>query len=172
MATDTQYSAVSCICDRCKEMCNRPCWGTVAQFVSIIEAGHAARLMLDYWPSTKGVNPDFVRKDDYNIYLLCGASLGCETSDAPWVPGEFPCVFLTDEDLCGLHDAGLKPLEGQITLHNLLAPDGFRVSLVSDWATKEGRALVGLWSIWRDTDDFPQACSLIYEEDKGWFING
>jgi hypothetical protein len=55
-------------CEKGISMCHmRPCWGTVEDFRKIIKAGHAKKLMIDYY-STKTINKG------KNIYFLSGAN--------------------------------------------------------------------------------------------------
>ena len=103
-----QLSVVSgedsvCSCSKCGEMCNRPCWPTPDEAQKLIEAGYGDRLMLDYW-----VGDGYAGGD---IRLISPANQGYEGKMAPsWPQGA--CTFYKD-GLCGLHDLGLKPIEGR-----------------------------------------------------------
>ena len=117
----------------CKE---RPCWGTPDEIEKIIEAGYADKLMEDYWAGS----PD--------IYLAAPAIRRYEGRRAPFMPiGE--CAFL-ENDLCILHDAGLKPLEGRAAPcgSNEDAPhEGtkIRAYIVREWKKKRGKTLLARW---------------------------
>jgi hypothetical protein len=86
-------SAVKVECVDCHKgvyMCRtRPCWGTVRDFKKIIKAGHAKKLMLEYYNNTA------VNKGN-NIYFLCGASRGNQCSKADWNP-KGTCILLVDD---------------------------------------------------------------------------
>lgn len=118
-------SRQSCQCKECVLACmTRPCWGTPDDAKKLMAAGFADRLMLDVWPT-----PDY-----REVELLCPAVVGYEGKDAPdpterigivslaavsLLSGtmlENPygrCTFLTEDNKCELHEAGLKPLEGR-----------------------------------------------------------
>jgi len=58
------------------------------------------------------------------------------------------CVLLTDEGLCSLHDAGLKPTEGRKSCcKNGVNGEGFSLHLAvgKTWNTEAGRAVVARW---------------------------
>lgn len=54
--------------------------------------------------------------------------------------GDFgACVFFNERGLCDLHDIGLKPIGGQLAIHNL--PDnGLDVSIAASWSSPAGIA--------------------------------
>ena len=94
-----------CTCSACINMCkSRPCWPEPAEAQAIIKAGLGHRLMRDYWI---GDGPN-----DNDIQLLSPAIQGYEGKYAPFFP-HGTCTFLSDADLCQLHDLGLKPREGR-----------------------------------------------------------
>jgi len=58
------------------------------------------------------------------------------------------CVFLTGDDLCGLHDRGLKPMEGRKSCcKNGTGGEGMALHNAVDrtWDSEEGRAVVARW---------------------------
>ena len=86
----------TCSCSTCQHMCRvAPCLGTPSDILKIAEAGHADKLLITGWAA--GV--------PYNI---------------PMVPMVQPkmtptgCIFLVN-NLCTLHEDGLKPTEGRLT---------------------------------------------------------
>lgn len=128
-----------CSCENCVGACEyRPCWGTPEDIEKIIDAGYGSRLMNDYWAS---------RGDDINI--PAPAIRNYEGRGAPLMPiGR--CTFLTKEGLCELHDAGLKPLEGRVTICTgddavIKEHQDARVFIVDQWRTPEGKAVYQKW---------------------------
>jgi len=116
-------------CTRGVKMCfHRPCFGTPEEFERIIDAGFADKLRIDYWAGRKPITeeqldmlPEFIKKkyleieNPYteDIEMLTGGTSDDRDFRAPWwlIPG-FACKFLKD-DLCTLHDLGLKPEQGR-----------------------------------------------------------
>ncbi len=93
-----------CTCHVCQAMCQqRPCWPTPDEAIAIIDAGFGPRLMLDYWAGDENTHRD----------ILCPAIVGYERRGAPYWP-RGRCTFLTSDNLCELHDLGLKPHEGRL----------------------------------------------------------
>ena len=127
----------SCTCKICTLMCkNNPCWPTPDEARALIAAGYGDKLMTDWW-------------EDYpsNVKLLCPSVVGFEGSSAPIMPGfggfigwtKGRCTLLTDDDLCALHEAGLKPLEGRVATHDMTREDSddVRKSIVDLWRTEQ-----------------------------------
>lgn len=48
------------------------------------------------------------------------------------------CVFQLPNDLCSLHESGLKPLEGKLAHHGMGASEAIRKSVAEAWANEEG----------------------------------
>lgn len=93
-----------CACSTCKSMCKRqPCIGTPEDIVKIIQAGHSSKLAFTVW----------------------GVGLATKTYDKPIEmiqPLQLDngyCAFLDENELCSLHEAGLKPTEGKLAHHSL-----------------------------------------------------
>jgi len=106
-----EKSNKSCQCESCKSACkSRPCWPTPDDAKKLIKAGFGYALMLDWW-ADEDENPDHI------IYLLCPAVVGYAKAQSPFIP-EGRCVFLDENDLCLLHDLGLKPYEGRRSNHD------------------------------------------------------
>jgi hypothetical protein len=133
-----------CTCDKCQALCRRPCWPTPAEAARLIEAGHGPQLMLAWWerPHVQGGN----------VLVLCPAVPGHQGFYAPdpddWrlYEEERSCLMQTADGLCGLHTAGLKPLEGRLA--SGCAPyQGVRVrrAIATLWDTPEGRQVVDRW---------------------------
>jgi hypothetical protein len=117
-----------------------------------MDAGYGQRLMKDMWGDI----------DNGNTQVLCPANPGYEGRESPAYFDherddmitmllsviEMPklrtgCIFL-ENDLCILHDQGLKPTEGQLTCckrdHGDLHED-----IAKLWNSDEGRAAVARW---------------------------
>lgn len=143
----TQFvEAPSCTCDTCRDMCKRPCWGTPAEIRKIIDAGHAKKLMLDYWEVFEKSDEGYILDVSY-VYLLCGANRGHERKIAPYWKGDSLCVFQNQLGLCTLHEDGLQPIEGRCAWHEPIKENrDLREWLVfSQWRTDEGRQLINEW---------------------------
>src|SRR3972149_5808564 len=101
----------------------------------LIEAGYADSPMLDWC---------FDRDQSKTVCLLTPAIWGRESGEAPVHPSG-PCTFLDEQNLCRLHDLGLKPTEGQLALCNDRTPEGLHEQIGHAWDCDEGRALVDQW---------------------------
>lgn len=115
----------ACACERCRVMCEKPCWGTPDEIQRLIDAGFGDRLALDYWSG------------DETIYVLAPALKGHEGQEAPWTNwSQDGCTFWQD-GLCQLHEMGLKPSEGAQTY--ACRPGEFigRRTLVALWETRQ-----------------------------------
>lgn len=145
-----------CACSDCAAACKRPCWPTPAEAQALIDAGHAKRLMLDWWIGSTKDEPD---PNVERVGILCGANPGHEGQLAPETSnllglvglllGHSPlatgCTFF-EAGLCTLHDAGLKPSEGKLSMP--CKPDyspNLHVELAKTWETPEGYAVVEAW---------------------------
>ena len=123
----------SCMCDECKQMCQRPCWPTPEEAKKLIDAGYASRLMEDYWYRSEG-----------DIKILCPALKGYENRFTPfWPIGQ--CTFQDENGMCELHDKGLKPLEGRESLCHDRTPENLRDKIVAIWDSSEAQKLVEEW---------------------------
>lgn len=123
-------------------MCHhRPCWGSVAEFKKIIDAGHANLLMIDYWAGG-GEGSEF--QDD--VQVLCGAIVGYEKYRAPFIP--IGTCALLDCTSCMVHK--IKPSEGAMACckevdTNEKQYKKMKMALVRDWDTEKGRQLIDKW---------------------------
>ena len=92
----------SCSCDKCKNMCRTaPCLGTPEDIIKICEAGFQGKIALTGWAT--------------------GLVMGVYHKPITMLQAKFEngkCSFLDDNDLCILHDLGLKPTEGKLAHHN------------------------------------------------------
>lgn len=127
----------SCTCTVCVAMCcRRPCFPTPEDAVSLITAGLADRLMVDW----------YIPKIDGDSWeLLTPAIKGHENSDAPfWPVGR--CTFLKD-DRCELHEAGLKPTEGKECWCGSDAEKDIKLhhEIAATWNSIEGLEIVRAW---------------------------
>lgn len=136
-----KVNSVKIECSNCSigvQMCHRrPCWGTVSDFKEIIKAGHAEKLMIDYYNS-ENIN------NNERIYILTGANNGNERSKADYNPiGK--CSFLTTENKCSIHH--IKPAMGAVACckrenNNVQSENE---ACVATWATDEGKQLIEEW---------------------------
>lgn len=129
-------------------MCkDRPCWGTPDGINKLIDAGFADKLMLDWWVKPSG-----------DVYIIAPAIVGREKRLAPSMPyGR--CTLLTNEDLCPLHDRGLKPFEGRMAHHdhedniNSIQGQDLHNYVANTWNTPKGQEVVNKW---KSTVGYPQ----------------
>lgn len=129
-----------CTCDRCKELCRRPCWPTPTEVEHLLAAGYGQHLMLAWWEGSQA-------QGGYTM-VVCPALQGYSGFYAP-DPEDWPqahCIMQTPEGLCHLHEARLKPLEGRLASACSPYP-GARVrrALAALWATPEGKRVVDYW---------------------------
>jgi hypothetical protein len=134
-------------CKGCKSgvaMCyRRPCWGTIDDFRAIIKAGHADKLMIDYY------NSDTL-SDNKRIYFLSGANNGNEGSKADWNP-KGKCIFL-ENDLCVIHE--IKPTMGAVSCCKV--EGGQRNEMeqcIKTWDSEDGEKLISEWKLMVDYVD-------------------
>lgn len=136
-------------------MCeHHPCWPTPAEAQKLIDMGHGARLMLDWWePDSKMTGPDGGR-----VYLLCPAESGRERGSARefsfadlFSRPNWRCTFLEPQGTCALHAVGAKPIEGRLATcaKGEASGDPFVSNLhyrvAATWNTSQGREVVALW---------------------------
>jgi len=126
----------SCSCDECKAMCERrPCWPTPDDAQRLIDAGHADRLMLDWW---------FDNEQDKTVHVLTPAITGRESGQAPAIPSG-RCTFLNEKGLCQLHDLSLKPAEGKLALCKERTPAGLHEQIAQTWNGTDSKAVIDAW---------------------------
>ena len=127
-----KYKEYVCQCKKCISCCeNRPCWPTPQEAKKLIENKFGKQLMLDYW------------EDDENIYIVSPAIKRYEGRHAPYTP-KGKCTFLDSNNLCKLHDLGLKPLEGKVSGCKKSYPN-LHHDVAMLWDSNEGRKVVELW---------------------------
>jgi hypothetical protein len=108
---ELEIKSNSCSCDACIKMCNcYPCQPTPKEAYNLIKVGYAKRLMLKAWPAKN--NPKLV------IPSLVPAIVGYEMGVGPLQQYKGSCTFLNKDNLCELHQQGLKPAEGRFARHD------------------------------------------------------
>jgi hypothetical protein len=116
-----------CECSACRELCELvPCMGTPKEITAIIANGYAQSNELVV--STNN-DPSL----DFTVVKPRG--------DHPTDPTQGTCVFYK-EGKCILHDAGLKPIEGRVAIHDKNNPRLLYHHLKRAWDTKLGRELI------------------------------
>jgi hypothetical protein len=102
----------SCKCEVCQAMCINPCVPSPSQFLSY------PREIKKYFRIDSMLN-----ERDEEILL--------------WRPKQihFHCTFLTKDNLCTLHNNGMKPIEAQLVIHSMTRKECTEIhSLVlSEW---------------------------------------
>ena len=132
---------MTCTCDDCVSRCTTyPGWMTPDEARAAMDAGMADRLMLDYWIATSGPN----------IYALAPARADCDPkSREPLSTGELlrgsPCVFLTGNNRCEIHDSGFKPRECATSFGCRPGAGEGKRDLHPLWNTPDARALIERW---------------------------
>ena len=126
----------TCACEKCKNMCReRPCWPSPQEAQKLIDSGYSNRLMYDYWVGDGRTGSD--------IGIISPAIVGYEGKAAPsWSMGR--CTFLTKDDLCELHDKGLKPIEGRVADHTGQL-SGLHGEVAFLWNNGYGEGIVKKW---------------------------
>ena len=123
-----------CNCNKCIEMCYRPCWGKPEELQKIIDEGFSDKLMLDYWIGQDG-----------DLYLLCGALVGYEGKKAPYWP-HGKCTFLK-EDRCEIQI--IKPFEGKMaSCNNKITAEewkSIRHGIALEWQSEKGKQILNDW---------------------------
>ncbi len=108
-----------CKCKICVEMCRDvPCWGTPDDIQALINAGYRNKLKVQYWKN--GLTSTYIVIPTSKEHKRC-------------------CIFL-ENDLCMLHDKGLKPTEARKVLCSK-PPIGVHNAVALTWNTFEGRNL-------------------------------
>ena len=122
-----------CTCKHCIAMCERPCWPTPTEALTLMEKGFGARLMKDWWV-----------RDTSDLYVICPAVPGYEGKLAPDSRWNFtkPCVFLKEER-CEIHT--LKPYEGRVADCSKRQPS-LHMDTAMLWDNPEGMAVVKEWT--------------------------
>lgn len=124
------YKTVSCKCSECKNMCKAlPCLGTPEDIERLIDAGYKDRLHKEHVPIFG--EGDVVTE---RIPIIVTKT----------TTGQFfgPCPFQTSDGLCELHDKGLKPTEGKITIHgkrDFKAARKKKLYVVKTWKSEAGK---------------------------------
>lgn len=147
--SDAPVSA--CACPTCKRMCHhRPCWGTPDEIDRLLDGGHAESLMADYWDADGSIQPE---DGAYRIDVIAPAMVGYGGTDAPWWP-HGRCTMLDSNDLCTLHNAGLKPVEGRTANHTDSSLPVHKAVAVL-WNTARGREVAARWRMLTGNDVRP-----------------
>ncbi len=91
-----------CSCEKCRKMCNRPCWLLPDEAERIEKAIGQGVLMGDYWVRSGG-----------DVQLKSAPLIGCKGESAPfWPTGG--CALLKGGK-CTIH--ANKPYEGRAAIH-------------------------------------------------------
>jgi hypothetical protein len=116
-----------------------PGWPTPAEAQTLIDNGHGASLMLDWWEGG-GV-------DDGNIHVLCPATVGEESGrsiEVSWLDtSKGVCTFLKNER-CAIHGQPGRPAECRAARHDARTTH-LHAQIAEAWNTDEGRALASAW---------------------------
>jgi hypothetical protein len=159
-------------CKECKagiEMCyTRPCMGTPEEFEKIIDAGFAEKLRVDFWsgrPKDTIVTPDtilaapdelkeifqqiydyqqeFPNPHENDVLMLTGGTEYDKLYRACGYSARGKCNFLTEDELCSLHDLNLKPTQGRnACCKKEIAEEDQNLFYANLWATPEGERIV------------------------------
>jgi hypothetical protein len=137
-ALNEKYPASeSCTCDICIGYCRRPGWWTVDEAEKAINAGYAARMMLEVSPKKQ-------------FAVLSPALKCCEQSLVKKELAKKECTFLKD-GRCELFDKGLMPLECRFCHHERQGTGlACHIDIGNSWNSNKGRTLVLKWI--RNTD--------------------
>ena len=137
MEISDKFLKNDCSCNQCKLMCYvSPCFPTPEDVDKLLKAGYETLLKsttyinIDTFESYDLIAPDSkqiitIDKNGNNVVLN-------------------KCVFLDDNNLCKLHNLGLKPTEGKLAIHNREHSETvkLRVSVCETWTNNENFELV------------------------------
>lgn len=133
----SKFEKNNCSCNQCKLMCYvSPCFPTPQDVDNLIRAGFEQNLK-----PTAYINLDTLQRYD----LIAPDSEQIITIDKNGNNIVLnKCVFLDDNNLCKLHDLGLKPIEGKLAIHNREQSETvkLRVSVCKTWTNNENSKLV------------------------------
>jgi hypothetical protein len=116
----------ACSCKGCVSMCQRtPCLGTPTDILKLIQAGHKEKIMPTLW----------------------AASIFFGQSPIPMLQIErnpvSGCVFLNEQNLCSLHDTGLKPTEGKFASHSPnMKAENLTLTIAKTWVDPKNFDLI------------------------------
>lgn len=131
--TYKDLKTTECSCDECKSYCRyRVGWPTPQEATALMNSEHKTDLMLDYWVG-----------DDVDIEIVAPAKAGYEGCLVPYNPRGH-CTFLTEDEMCQIHDNGHKPIECRLSDHEKDIGD-LHEHVSKLWDTDEGRAIVAQW---------------------------
>lgn len=118
-----------CSCNSCKMMCmNSPCFPTPQDVLRLEKEN-----MLSYFTYTVFV--DVTTMKWYDIIAPIGAKLS-------HLSVQNKCVFLDNNQLCMLHNYGLKPTEGKLMKHDVYDSLAVRLEILETWNNDEGEELL------------------------------
>lgn len=129
-----------CSCDKCSRMCHSTCCGAIEDIKKLMDAGFANRLSFDNWPN--------------NIKMVGPALKGYEGKESPWSTATIEgCTFWKD-GLCELHDTGLKPIQGKLSLHGMSDDENNEIAkmITDSWNTEEANAVIEEWKKLNEMD--------------------
>lgn len=127
----TGKEPVQCSCNACKKMCHgNACIGTPAEMMRILLAGHGSKLRNTLY--TAGTNYGYPPV----IMVMPGYDYTLQR-----------CMFLTDDNLCELHDLGLKPMEGRFAAcpekyKKSIVPVAYQWVIMQQWALPNNQPLI------------------------------
>ena len=99
----TGKKPVECKCHSCKMQCkNQTCIGTPEDMEKLVNAGYSNRLAPAIWHVGK-------------MYGIIDHDVNIIAPRFDKVKGA--CTFFTEDGLCELHEKGLKPTEGRLSIH-------------------------------------------------------
>jgi len=90
------------------------------------------------------VEVEVVGRHGSGITVLAPSVRGHEGGNETDFVAQGECCFLRD-GLCDLHDRGLKPLEGRVSLHDRNVGAEVRRELEKRWESREGHSAVWRW---------------------------
>lgn len=122
-----KFVETECSCNTCQNMCKtQPCLGTPEDIVKIIMAGHSKKVAMSSWM----------------VGIIAGVTNDSIDMVQPKYIDGHGCAFLDDNNLCTLHDSGLKPTEGKLSHHTDAVPKSFtdtmNFKVAMSWVDKDG----------------------------------
>lgn len=126
----TEFKENTCSCNGCKMMCKvSPCFPTPEQIEKYEKEG-----IMDFFSPTMWAD-----RENGEVHVVF-APEGHHHKTVNGIP-LMRCVFHSPEDLCLLHDRGLKPTEGKLADHDDHSTD-LRKHICSQWNNEEAQNII------------------------------
>lgn len=132
-----KYTESNCSCEQCKMMCHiSPCFPTPQDVDKLIQHGFEDNLKTTIFLDVR---------DGKQYELIAPKAIqGIIATKSGHIIPINKCTFLTEDNLCSLHDLGLKPTEGKQAIHGMehVETVEHRISICQTWSDPKNLILV------------------------------